>query len=111
MSDEYRRQIETLIDDARLPADCDISYKNVFGAVAAYANGKIFMTCGKFGLALKLPDDTCGSLMAEGAGEPLRYFAKGHIKRNYVVLLAGALEDEARAAKLVRQSAAFVQAG
>jgi len=109
MRTEYLHQLERLVDAADLPGNCKISYKSVFGAVGAYANGQIFMTCGIFGLALKLADDTCAALMAEGVGKPLKYFEKGHIKRNYAVLSGEILQDRARMGKLLRQSAAFVK--
>ncbi|MBC8240756.1 MAG: TfoX/Sxy family protein [Alphaproteobacteria bacterium] len=109
MGAEYRRQLEHLIADASLPTNCVISYKSVFGAVGAYANGHIFMSSGKFGVALKLAEDTCAALIAAGAGKPLKYFEKGHIKRNYVVLSGCVLKDKARAQALLRQSAAFVK--
>ncbi len=66
------------------------------------------MSCGKFGVALKLPGDTCASLLAAGAGKPLKYFEKGHIKRNYVVLPGRTLKDKARTQELLKQSAAYV---
>ncbi len=109
MRTEYLQQLEQLVDDADFPGNYQISYKSVFGAVGAYANGQIFMTCGKFGLALKLAEDTCAALMAEGVGKPLKYFEKGHIKRNYAVLAGNLLKDRARMGKLLRQSAAFVK--
>jgi TfoX/Sxy family transcriptional regulator of competence genes len=111
MQVNYRQQLEQLIDDASLPASCQISYKSVFGAVGAYANGQIFMSCGTFGVAVKLADDACASLVAEGAGGPMKYFEKGHVKRNYVVLASATLKDRARTQNLLRQSAAFVQGG
>ncbi|MBT7757850.1 MAG: hypothetical protein HN732_11020, partial [Rhodospirillaceae bacterium] len=104
----YRQQLEHLVADACLPANCQISYKSVFAAVGAYANGKIFMSCGKFGVALKLPDDTCAALIAAGTGKPLKYFEKGHVKRNYAVLPDSTLQDKAPTRDLVRQSAAYV---
>ncbi len=109
MQIKYRQQLEHLIDSACLPATCQISYKSVFGAVGAYANGQIFMSCGTFGVAVKLADDTCALLMAEGAGRPLKYFEKGHVKRNYVVLASATLKDRTLTQNLLRQSAAFVQ--
>ncbi len=108
MRAEYRQQLEHLIDDAGLPANWQISYKSVFGAVGAYANGQIFMSCGKFGVAVKLPDDACASLIAAGGGTPLKYFEKGHVKRNYVVLPDSTLKDRVRTRELLKQSAAYV---
>ncbi|MDP6875873.1 MAG: TfoX/Sxy family protein [Alphaproteobacteria bacterium] len=105
----FRQQLERIVADCGISAEYEISYKSVFGAVAAYANGKIFLTNGKFGLAAKLAYETCQGLMAEGVGAPLKYFEKGHVKRNYVVLSADLLKDEERRNELVKLSAAFVQ--
>ena len=107
----YQRQLEALITATEIPGRCEITYKSVFGAVAAYADGEIFMTCGNFGLALKLPGDVCATLMAMGTGSPLKYFEKGHIKRNYVVLHDHALNDRARMKRLLDNSLAFIQDG
>lgn len=109
MKTDYQHQLERMIADARFPGTWQITYKSVFGAVAAYADGHIFMTCGKFGLALKLTEDKCAALMTEGLGEPLKYFEKGHVKRNYVVLRDEILEDKPRLKNLISESAAFVQ--
>jgi len=95
MRTEYLYQLEQLI------VDCQISYKSVFGAVGAYAIGHIFMTYGKFGVALKLADETCSSRMAEGAGKPLEYFEKRFTKQNYAVLSGTLLKDRARTGNLL----------
>jgi len=40
-----------------------LEFKNFFGAVTGYVDGHIFVSCGKFGVALRLPPDTLlGSL-------------------------------------------------
>jgi len=59
--------------------------KRFFGGAAAYADNRIFMTLTTVGLALKLPEDARVMLLREG-GKPLRYFAKGHVKKDYVVV-------------------------
>ena len=109
MNTDYRQQIESVIATADLPGGLEMTYKSVFGAVAGYADGRIFITCGKFGLGLKLPDATCRSLLDSGAGQPLKYFEKGHVKKNYAVLAGAVLDDRRRLAKLVNESIAFVK--
>lgn len=42
-----------------------VAFKNVFGAMAAYVDGQIFMSSGKFGLALKLPSPLVKHLLRE----------------------------------------------
>jgi TfoX/Sxy family transcriptional regulator of competence genes len=105
----FQDQLESIIAVTGESQRHKITYKPVFGAVAAYADDRIFLTCGKFGVAAKLPDEVCSALLAEGMATPLRYFDKGHVKRNYVVLRDDLLKNGGRMHELVRQSAAFVQ--
>ncbi len=109
MNPEFQQRLDIVIAAAGLSGDYEISYKSAFGAVAGYADGRIFITCGKFGLALKLPEATCQKLFDSGDGQPLKYFEKGHTKQNYAVLAEPVLDDKRRLGKLVNESAAFVQ--
>jgi hypothetical protein len=63
-----------------------LEFKNCFGAVAGYVDGRIFISCGKFGVALRLPPETRESLFEDEEVEHLRYFPNGHIKKEYAVL-------------------------
>jgi len=56
-----------------------------FTGAAAYANGRIFMTLTSVGVALKLPQDARAVLIGKGA-KPLRYFPRGPIKKDYVIV-------------------------
>ncbi len=105
----YRDDLESIIAGSGLTDRYRITYKTVFGAAAAYADDAIFLTLGKFGVAVKLPGATCQALMDDGVGGPLKYFEKGHVKRNYVVLGNDLLKDKARMGELLGESAAFVQ--
>jgi len=109
MNEAFRQQIDAVLAPVKLPAGMEISFKPVFGAVAAYADGEIFMTCGRFGLGLKLDDQTCEHLLQSAEGQPLKYFDKGHVKRNYVVLADEVLEDAGRLKNLVDKSLDFVR--
>jgi TfoX/Sxy family transcriptional regulator of competence genes len=109
MNTDYHNRADAAVRAAGLPGDVEISYKSVFGAVAAYTGGRIFLTCGKFGLGLKLDGETCADLIAAKAGAPLKYFEKGHVKKGYAVLFPVVLNDHERLSALLRQSAAFVQ--
>ncbi len=105
----FQKDLESIVAGSGLTERYRITYKTVFGAAAAYANDAIFLTRGKFGMAVKLPGETCQTLMADGVGGPLKYFEKGHVKRNYVVLGDDLLKDKARMRALLGESAAFVQ--
>ena len=69
----------------RLRTDAEIQFKPFFGGAAAYADGRIFMTLTTVGLALKLPESSRMAWMERGS-RPLRYFPKGPIKKDYVLL-------------------------
>lgn len=71
-------------------------------------NGKIFISCGQFGVALKLPPRRIGKLLAEKGVRPLRYFPKGHIKKDYVVLPRRMMEDKVAFKRLLDTSIRFV---
>lgn len=108
MNAEYHNRLIRFLKAAPRPAQCEFSFKPVFGAVAAYADSRIFASCGKFGIALKLPDETCRALFESGAAQPLKYFEKGHVKKNYAVLGHDVLADQVRTARLVERSIRYV---
>jgi len=82
-----RQQLQEMLRDAYpyIGRGCKLEFKNCFGAVAGYADGKIFCSRGAFGFALKLSREKIDSLMKQGA-KPLRYFPNGHVKKDYAVL-------------------------
>ena len=81
-----------------------LEFKNCFGAVAGYVNGRIFISCGKFGVALRLPPETLDSLFKERGVRHLKYFPNGHIKKEYAVLTQRMIESERKFGKLVDES-------
>ena len=81
-----------------------LEFKNCFGAVAGYVDGHIFISCGKFGLALKLPAETLTSLFKEKDVLQLRYFPRGHIKKEYAVIPQRIIDDKNRFKKLLDTS-------
>ena len=109
MNNEYLNQATTLLKQARpeLSATHQLEFKNVFGAVGGYVDGTIFITCGKFGIALRLPAETLGTLFQENDVEQLRYFPKGHIKKEYAVLPKRILDDKPQLEKLVDESVKY----
>lgn len=91
----------------RLKRTHEVTFKNCFGAVAGYVDGKIFISSGRFGVALKLPAPTVTRLLKESAVRHLKYFPNGRVKRDYVVLPKRILEDPARLKRLLDQSIRF----
>ena len=92
----------------RLTATHHLEFKNCFGAVAGYVRGKIFISCGQFGVALKLPPETIERLIRVDCAKPLKYFTKGHVKKGYAVLSKHVIEDKARFKTLLDASIEFV---
>ena len=64
MTNQYLEKIKNLLKktEPTLSKKYKLESKNVFGAVGVYVNGRIFISCGKFGLALKLPPETLENL-------------------------------------------------
>lgn len=102
----YRNQLEILLKNIRprLSSTHKLEFKNCFGAMAGYVNGKIFISCGKFGVALKLPPKILATLLKEDGVKFLKYFPKGHVKKDYAVLSKSILNEPVRLKKLVDKS-------
>ena len=106
MAKDYRIKLEGILKQARprLASGHDLEFKNCFGAVAGYVDGNIFCSCGRFGLALRLPEKALVELFQEKGVKKLKYFPNGHVKKDYAVLPKRILEDTPRLKKLVDQS-------
>jgi len=109
VASRYLAELESLMSQAHpeLAAVHKLEFKNLFGAVAGYVNGHIFISFGKFGVALRLPPDTLQRLFEEADVERLRYFPKGHIKKQYAVLPKRIIEDRSRFRKLIDESVEY----
>ena len=109
MATYYRNKLESVLKQVRhrLASTHNLEFKNCFGAVAGYVDGNIFITCGRFGLALRLPEKILSKLFQEKGIKKLKYFPNGHVKKEYAVIPQRILEDPARFKKLVDQSIRF----
>lgn len=104
MAEPWLRELRSLLDE--LSPDLAIECKHFFGGAAAYSGGKIFMSWSAVGLALKLPAETRIRLFQDGA-TALRYFPKGPVKKDYVVLPEDLARDKAALAPLIAKSVEF----
>ena len=107
MSKKYREKLSVILNSShpRLSITHTLEYKNFFGSVVGSVDDNIFVSCGKFGLALKLPEQTLQMLLNEKGAKLLQYFPKGHIKKNYAIIPEELIEDK----ELVQQSIEFVK--
>ena len=111
MNNKYLSEITKLLKQARprLAVTHQLEFKNCFGAVAGYVHDHIFISCGQFGIALKLPEGVLTDLFKEKDVTHLKYFPKGNVKKEYAVLPRRILENKSRFRELVDQSIQFVE--
>ena len=109
MAQTHLRRLDALLKDIvpGLRPKPKLECKRFFGGAAAYADSRIFMTLTTVGLALKLPDEARAALLRKGA-TPLRYFAKGHVKKEYVVLPRAIATRRSALAPWIEQSILYV---
>ena len=112
MNNNFLNKLEVLLKQSgsKLIIANKIEFKNSFGAVSGYVNSRIFISCGKFGVALKLPPQVLAELFCEKDVSHLQYFPKGHIKRKYAVIPQRILDNSTRFKKLVDKSIHYVLA-
>ena len=104
----YKEQLQNILELfwPELTVRHTLTFKNSFGAVAGYAGGNIFCSYGQFGFALKLPKKAIDELLKIG-GIPLRYFPKGHIKKDYAVIPETLMAEKGKMASLIKKSVKF----
>lgn len=87
MAKKYLEKLSSLIDELNIEADVSLSIevKHFFSGAALYVDGKICVSWSPVGLAFKLPEEEVSKLINSGSARPLRYFPKGHVKKNYAL--------------------------
>ena len=107
--DDYSTKLRDLLKQARprLAVRHRLEFKRCYGAVAGYVDGNIFVSCGKFGVALRLPSQTLIELFREEDVLHLKYFPNGHVKKEYAVIPNRIIENQGRFNKLVDRSIKF----
>ncbi len=106
MKNEYFNKITKLLSRARsgLARTHRLESKNCFGAVAGYIDSHIFISCGKFGVALRLPPETLDNVFKEKGVKHLKYFPNGHVKKEYAVLPERIMKSKQRFKRLIDRS-------
>ena len=112
MAEPYLRDLQDLLAAAAPKGGrvVTVTCKHFFSGAAAYVDGYIFMSFTPVGLALKLPEAARAELRKQSA-KPLRYFPKGPIKKDYVVMPKRLAGNAAALSPWIAQSIAFAQAG
>ena len=106
---DYSTTLQDLLRRAhpKLAVRHRLEFKRCFGAVAGYVDGNIFVSCGKFGVALRLPSQTLSELFREQDVLRLKYFPNGHVKKEYAVIPPRMIEDRGRFNRLVDGSVKY----
>ena len=95
MAKEYLEQLSVIMKQAttRRFKHVNLEYKHFFSGAAVYADGRICISLTPVGFAIKLPEKSRAVLLKEKGTKNLRYFPKGPIKKDYVVLSKAILND------------------
>lgn len=113
MSKQYFDKLTNLLTDIdledKLPLPIEI--KHFFSGAALYSNKVICASWSPVGLAFKLSEDEVNELITSGTATPLKYFARGHIKKGYALFEQPEKKDPSfwkpyfiKAVKLVQRS-------
>ena len=109
MTAQYLERLSALIE--RLPSGnlkgVKLECKHFFSGAAVYAQGRICMSWTPVGFAIKLPETSRSDLVNHQGAKYLRYFPKGPIKKDYVVLPKSMLQEMRTLGRLARTSVEY----
>ena len=106
MAKEYLEKLSGLILRLNIEKEVDyrIEVKHLFTGAALYVNKAICVSWSPVGLAFKLTEQEVVRLISSGKAKPLKYFPKGHVKKDY------ALFESPEKSKPSRWKAYFIKA-
>jgi len=110
MAKLYLEKLSAMVEGVTSGAfkNVNIECKHFFSGAALYANNRICISLTPVGLALKLPEELKNSLLKTNEAKPLRYFPKGPIKKDYVVLSEALVAKDKVVNKRIRESIKYV---
>ena len=87
MAKEYFEKLTLLVEQLNLNDSIskNIVIKHFFSGAAFYINNTICASWSPAGLAFKLSKKETIELISKGKAIPLKYFPKGHIKKDYAL--------------------------
>jgi hypothetical protein len=110
VAQEYLDRLNALMEQlgSRNFNGVKLGCKHFFSGAAVYARGRICMSWTPVGFAIKLPEASRSILLKQHHATPLRYFPRGPIKKDYVVLPESILKDMKTFRRWVKVSVAYV---
>jgi TfoX/Sxy family transcriptional regulator of competence genes len=94
------------IFETAAPPDLDLAFRQMFGGIMGYADGKAFASLSDVGLALKLSGADREELLAVPGAKPLQYEPDQPPSRSYVVAPEAMLSDRDGLRSWIARSAA-----
>ncbi|MFV2038203.1 MAG: TfoX/Sxy family protein [Paracoccaceae bacterium] len=87
MAKEYLDKLTALIAELNIEAEISspMEARHIFSGAALYVNGTICASWSPAGLAFKFREPEAAELIANADAKPLKYFEKGHVKKEYAV--------------------------
>ena len=87
MAKEYVEQLSHLVRELKIEDEValPLEVKHFFSGASLYANEQVCASWSPVGLAFRHSEQESGRLIASGKAKPLRYFAKGHVKKGYAL--------------------------
>lgn len=113
MAEPYRERLVAMLRVAR-PSTARgprLECRHFFSGAAVYANGIICASLTPVGFAVKLPEESRAALLRQRRARPLRYFRKGPVKKEYVLLSAATASEPGAIRTLLRESIRYATRG
>ena len=109
MAEPYFKRLAIMLPKARpkMSRGVRLQCRHFFSGAALYANGTICASLTPVGFAVKLSEQSRAALLRERRGRPLRYFKKGPIKKQYVVLSRATAADPPGIRAFLRESIGY----
>lgn len=106
MAEPYRERLANMLRVTGLSKapGLRLECRHFFSGAALYANGTICASLTPVGFAVKLPEQSRATLLRQRRARPLRYFRRGPIKKEYVVLPRATASEPAAIRALLRES-------
>jgi TfoX/Sxy family transcriptional regulator of competence genes len=110
LAEPYLDRLSHIIEQLGLipPENVTLETRHFFSGAALFVNGKICASLSPAGFAVKLPAEVRQSLLDERKGKEFRFFAKGPIKREYILLSDSFIQDEKALRELINTSVKYV---
>ena len=87
MAAAYLEKLSALVNELHIEelTPLPLEVRHFFSGAALYVDGQICASWSPAGLAFKMPEAETNRLIASGIAKPLKYFAKGHVKKGYAL--------------------------